>query len=372
MTCMRGLHRYLSRGIAIGMLIGLCSSSASSQAIQAIQNTDLRVATASPAMSATQRQAIGLALQEYRQALGVAGTGLTGTEADARTLLETLIRRGDEVLAAIPGDPQRDALTRYRTAEAAFFSSAGQRSVPAFSGLPRVSSVQGLPVPGTATLVPDIVFSVGPEFYSGATNSLTTIGISSNLLGAAGGAVFDALGSATLKDYFSKNVSVGTAFPTNGDNKKLSAQLGLGLGGINLRAITIWPVLNFEQTDREDGRVPTSIKEGAPDEKNWTSPIFSVAIVPFATKALEDRLRAGKLVPIPVLGVRLPYYYPGDVFTALGAVFTSKRADYVSSGKAQFIIAVSLPLLRIQPSQPKGGGSGTGTATEDQAPPSAR
>lgn len=212
--------------------------------------------------------------------------------------------------------------------------------------------LEGAPVPGSSILVPDVVFSIGPELNTfsgrGIKYGIYSFGISTNLLGAVVGSAFDALGSTALKDYFTENISVGTAIPFS-KSGNLTTQLGLGLGGINLNKITIWPILHIEQVDSDDVRLPVGISKLNSDAKNWSSPLISVAILPFSKSEVQDRLEAGKLVFIPVVGLRLPFYYPGSHFSSLGALFTEDRAKYERSGGTQLIISITIPLLRVKP-----------------------
>jgi hypothetical protein len=165
-----------------------------------------------------------------------------------------------------------------------------------------------------------VVFTIGYDHSWGTGfSSVSSFTVATNLLGATAGSIFDALGSKSLKDYFSRNVAAGTSIPS-GSRNTLTAQIGLGLGKRDIWKVTLWPAINFEQTDTADTRTPLELRTRNPGQKVWSAPTFALGIVPPALKTpLLDRLTF-----IPIVGVRVPHYYPGDPFSALAALFTSK------------------------------------------------
>ncbi|MEO7964948.1 MAG: hypothetical protein ABIT38_13680 [Gemmatimonadaceae bacterium] len=219
--------------------------------------------------------------------------------------------------------------------------------------------IESIVLPPLTTLVPDVAFTVGPEFGFGRTNS-GAVAIGTNLVGAVASSAFSALGSEALQKYFQDNVAIGTSLPTNG-SKKISAQLGLGLGSFRIgnrstivngkpateARLQFWPVLQVEQHDTADAQVPRDLVTRFAKEKTWTSPVIAVAIVGYSSEKLEQRAKDGKFVLIPVVGVRLPYFFPGDVFSALTALFSEHRSDFERAGKAQFVVGLSLPVPRL-------------------------
>ena len=216
-----------------------------------------------------------------------------------------------------------------------------------------------------STLVPDVAFTIGPELSFGG-QTVGTFGISTNLLGAAAGTAFDALGADKLKQYFQDNVAVATVLPTNGV-KKITAQIGLGLGGLafgsqvirvnetttkTVPRITVWPALQIDQHDTSDARVPSDLKTRFSDQKSWASPSIAIALVPWSEEEIEQRVKARKFVVIPTIGVRLPYFFPGESFDALAALFSKRRTDFERGGKTQVTIGLAVPFPKVSPPSP--------------------
>ncbi len=196
--------------------------------------------------------------------------------------------------------------------------------------------------------VPDVVFVIGTTMTIGQGKAVGQAEFSTNLLGAAAGTAFDAMGSDALKEYFQDNLAVGTAFPFGGRHK-LTAALGVGLGGLKLGRFAIWPAINIEQVDSGDARVPSAIRAGSSSSANWSSPIISIAVSPWDLSNIAGRVQAGRLTPVFTAAVRLPYYYPNDPFSAVAALFSDKRGDYQKSGKLQFQVGVFFPLQKVKP-----------------------
>jgi hypothetical protein len=193
----------------------------------------------------------------------------------------------------------------------------------------------------------DVVFTLGAGLSAGPGKEIGSGGFNTNLIGAAAGAVFDAIDATPLKDYMLNNVSAGTAIPFNGSTK-LSAQITLGFGGLDLGKAQIWPVVGLEQTDTADARTPRALVTRNPSAGNWSSPLFAVGLVPMSLTKTQENLGKGKLVPIISIGLRIPYYYPNDPFSALVALFTNKRSDYVKEGKVRFEAGITIPLTRVR------------------------
>jgi hypothetical protein len=279
-----------------------------------------------------------------------ATSSATGEAQIVRERLRQVVQAAQEVIE-FRGNRERfrRAIIRFNEAEEELSGERHlQTQAQRVEQFARVASLKplGLPVPGIHTLLPNVVFTIGPELHFSDRDELLGFGLSTNLLGASVGSVFDVLGSNELKEYFTKNISAGTALPVTGTGK-LSAQIGLGLGAVDLKKFSIWPVLNIEQTDTADARVPTEVVERRPDKENWSSPIISFALVPWDPATLRTRLEEKKLVFVPVVGLRLPYYYPSDPFSALAALFSDNRRDFEDVGDVEFILGVSVPLVRI-------------------------
>lgn len=221
------------------------------------------------------------------------------------------------------------------------------------AGVTGVSSTdfQILAAPSELHKIPDVVFVIGSTITFGHGSTVGALEASTNLLGAAVGTAFNALGSDGLQDYAQDNITVGTAFPVSGPNK-LAATLGFGLGGLRIGKFAVWPAINIEQVDSADRRVPSALRTKHPDDDKWSSPLLSVAISAWTLKRIQERLKTGKITPVITLGIRLPYYYPNDPFSALAALFSAKRGDFEVSGKAKFQIGVFFPLQTTKPLAP--------------------
>lgn len=339
--------KYLSLTAILTLLLLLDSVSSLSQSVQAIRG----ISSGKPTERETEVKRREDEKLLVAQKLGyfnaiVNDTAFTRIKPN---ILVTIKEANEVIGTAIPDNFEAfdKELNEYNIAEGILRSTALIAPIIELNIPEPAAEIAGQPVPGSSILVPDIVFSIGPEINTFSNRSVWSFGISSNLLGAVVGSAFDALGSTALKNYFTDNISIGTAIPF-GQLGNLTSQLGLGLGGINIRKIMLWPVLHIEQLNANDVRLPTGLNIINPDAKNWSSPLFSIAILPFSKEKVQDRLQQGKLVPIPVFGLRLPFYYPGSHFSSLGALFTDDRANYERRGGVQFLFGITFPLLKIK------------------------
>jgi hypothetical protein len=211
-------------------------------------------------------------------------------------------------------------------------------------------------IPAISVLVPDVVFTIG---YGGVVqrHSVGSIGISTNLLGSAAGSAFDALGSQDLANYFKGNVAISTGIPTKGDGK-ISSALGLGLGSIkpSIRSfkIGLWPVLGIQEFDSADARLSTDVKKVQPDQSTWSQLTLGIGVPIANIDDVQKKVECGKLVPILSIGVGLPYYYPGDSFTSIAAVFTKSHNQFVHVRGSSLLLALDVPLLKVGSSPPQG------------------
>lgn len=237
--------------------------------------------------------------------------------------------RAAAVLAA--RDTPREFFRRYREL-GAYAQSVGLRSAP---------------VPALGTLAEDVVFTVGLDAALGAYRSSHVLSINTNLLGAAAATAISGLGAAKLGEYFTDNVAAGIAVPLNKRAERPTSQLGLGLGQVMIRSVALWPVVGIDQADAADRRIPTGVTDTKPDQSSWSSPVLAIATsYPLAANvchALSDR----QFVAVFSAGVRLPYYYPGDSFGALAALFTKDRSGYMRGGRGALVLSVATPLYRI-------------------------
>lgn len=231
----------------------------------------------------------------------------------------------------------RDALTSYTTIR---ISSVSPSYVAATNEL--------LSNPQIGLLVKEVVFTLGGEISMGDdVPPVQALQLDTNLLGAAAGNLIGGLGSKDLKEFLTNNIGGTVSFPTANSNK-LGGQISVGLGGISFRNFTIWPTLGMEQLSGEDDRIPESIREGLTEE-NSSAPEISIGIIAMTIAEFQKKLKAGGLVPVFSLSVRLPFYYPGDSYSALGALFTNDRSKFDKAGKVQFQFGVSFPIRKVDP-----------------------
>jgi hypothetical protein len=267
-----------------------------------------------------------------------------------------LVRRIDEALtelrATLEATSEADLRSRY-----AQYQRTRQRLLAEFPidlvalETTRVGTAAGT-VPQLLTTMQNVVFTAGFDVsFSKKRGPVTTDGrtttssfsIATNLLGAAAGSAFDAIGAEGMKTYLTQNIAAGTAIPA-GRRNSLTAFVGLGLGQYSVGSITLWPVINIEQTDTADTRTPTALRTSKADQQTWSAPTIGLAIV--LPEGWYKKASLGKAGLIPTIGIRIPHYYPGDPFGALGALFSTKRADYVRAGSAVYTVGVALPLTK--------------------------
>ena len=199
------------------------------------------------------------------------------------------------------------------------------------------------PTPGV--LVPEVVFVLGPEVTdSRGALPVTSLGIYSNLLGAAAGPVLGTITSDKVKTYIINQLSVGTAVPLNG-NGRLTGQLGIGLGSWVLKGNRVWAVLNFDQVDSHDKRLPGELVAANPDQRTWSTPTLSFTFAFADVETLRRRIRDSRIVPFVNVGVGAPQYYPGGMFEAVSALLSENRKDFVHTAHPRWTLAVSLPLM---------------------------
>ncbi|MBK9410289.1 MAG: hypothetical protein IPN47_20030 [Gemmatimonadetes bacterium] len=200
------------------------------------------------------------------------------------------------------------------------------------------------------TLEPKVAFTVGVATGI-CEGCATTFDLGTSLVGSALGAVVGALGAPdALKEYFAQNVALGIGLPTR-SSRRISSGVSLGLGGVDVKQVSFWPVLGMQQADSGDAALPQVVKTTEPTQATWSTPYFGIAFVPMNRKRLDELLARQTAVPIITVGVRLPQYYPGDAGTALAALFTSKQGKYLGAGHAALVMSVSVPLFRADSSK---------------------
>jgi hypothetical protein len=253
-----------------------------------------------------------------------------------------------EALAAEPGDPRtflrRVAILSDFERQEWVNMTEPQRA--AFGLVLRGDSTDRALVPPVLFKIPAVNFVLGTSAVAGREWP-GPIEISTNLLGSAAGSAFEAIGAEPLKKYFESNLAVGTGFPTRGDGQ-LSGIVGVGFGQIRVGRVLLWPAVNLEQLDSADARLPNGLDALDPDAGSWTTPSISVAFAPWGLEHIQTRQANGLPTPIFTLGLALPYYYPGDTFTGLTALFSDRRGEYHRSGKARLVVGMYLPLQEVE------------------------
>lgn len=356
--------------IGVGVIIPLCLGA---QAIQAVRS----VGAVATELQETRRDSVFATIARkvgrYEVYSDVLQPNASPTVQPIRDQLRVTIRLGNRAIERGPGD-------QAFLANALAFQAADERLAELLRlGQGRQSTLlenqqlndalgfsqTAIIVPQSGVLVPGVVFSVGQEVsFPLGKEPPYPLSITTNLLGATAGSAFDLLGASTLAEYFTNNVSAGTGIPTHGKTK-LTGEVGLGLGSAAIPAhefgkarhrspaFMIWPVLAMEQTDTADSRIPPSVVASDPQQGAWTTPTFSIAVVIGTKEGFIKRVGSGQTLLIPTLGVRFPYFYPGDPFTALAALFTNKRTQFQRAKHPQFTVGVDVPFLRLTP--PSGG-----------------
>lgn len=341
------LSRFTAGTAVTLQLLVWSSGDARAQAVQAARGTTAdRVAETTSRGRAFVRRV----LDEATNAAAIAtaedqavGAALERVASTARRVLTA----SGEVLPAEYGEFAR-AVDRACAVTARDARFAAFRAVADCTTVPEGGIVESTAqVPAIFNRVRDVVFTIGYEgaFARGDQPSYDGVSLGTNLLGAAVGTGFDALGAESLKSYFMNSLSAGVTIPSGSDTR-MSGALGVGLGGIDFRGISFWPTLSFEQLDTADARVPAELVASAPEESRWSQATIGVAI---AYPKLVERVSKGQLGLILTLGLRLPHYYPGDTFGAVGAIFSSKRTDFRREGRSQFTVGVAIPLLKVTP-----------------------
>lgn len=148
----------------------------------------------------------------------------------------------------------------------------------------------------------------------------------------------------TVTDFLRNGVALGLSLPTSGEARIATAP-SISFGTRKVRDVfEFTPALSMTQRDASDSTIPASVTS-ADTAKAWSTPVIGVAF-----KALPD----GPIVSDAVLTLQyqLPLYFPGDATTALGALFSDRRSEFVRGGDGRWIIAVHLLLGNRASSQP--------------------
>ena len=198
----------------------------------------------------------------------------------------------------------------------------------------------GAPSPGVFILVPDVVFTFGYSYSAINSGHANTAEIETNLIGAAAGVVFDALGEERLGKYLKDNLGVGTGFPLD-TGARLTGSAGIALGQTVVGRVRLLPALTVEELDAHDMRVPEELRTALPNEKSFSLPALSVTVVP-------GTAFVGRLLPLITVGYVAPQYFPGGPFNAVAALFSSKRSDYRRVGSSGWTLGIAVPLTGVK------------------------
>ena len=330
--------------VSITLLFAPLTTDVRAQAVQATVHAIGTSVTESPSTSAflfADYQALASMILKYQgdqsrtefvQRLSdlrdqVAGILLSTDAADRKRLLESYLEARKLLILVYPVDTGP-------------LSGSGRRA----------QVLAGITIPQAFTTMKDVVFTLGYELAVGKSAGTNgSVSLATNLLGAAAGAAFDAIGSTEMKNYLSSNIAAGTALPT-GPRNSLTSFVGLGLGKVPLFGATLWPAINIEETDTADTRTPRELLSIRSDQKTWSAPEFDLGIV--LPDGFISKLGMGKIGLIPTLGIKAPHYFPGDPFTALAALFSAKRSDYVRAGKSLYTFGLVIPIYKADAPSP--------------------
>ena len=316
-------------------------------ALAAVLLAVLLAPTAAPAQIL--QAALGAAASNNEQLVARASDSLVEYLARRRTTAPAsfvdatadLPDRAAAVLA-VRDDP-REFFRRYRALR-------GETRATAAALVPeaRARGQAMLPNPGPGVLVGEaLAFTIGYDVAGGSRGSAQQLSLTTNLLGAVAGTAAAAVDASTLADYFQTSISAGAALPVGGGGGRLGAQLGLGLGRLSLGDVELWPVLAMEQVDSAARRVPTEVLARAASQEQWATPVLGIGVPLVPASRLRAHLAAKRLLPVLSVGARFPFYYPGNVFQAIGAVFSDGRSGFVRQGRAQFTASIGVPLFRL-------------------------
>ncbi len=322
----------------------LCSS-VGAQAVQAVRSlnlnqTERRQVIERLSVNVTARLAAYQGLVGRMRAMSVEDRSRTGADT-VTDLVAEAVSGGRATLEE--ADDLGRFLVRYKTFTT--LDSAARASI-ARTTFSLSGQVATLSAPPALANIPEVAFVIGGAMVVAKDRpGIGVVEVSTNLLGAAAGSAFDAIGSNALKEYFQDNLTIGTGFPIGGTHR-LTATLGVGLGTLRIGNFGVWPAISVQQFDSSDARVPRALVAANPGQQNWSSPMISLAVAPWGLVRLQERISRGRLQPIFTVGVRIPYYYPDDPFAAVAALFTGQRVAYQKSSSPAFEVGVFFPLLK--------------------------
>jgi hypothetical protein len=351
--------------VAVVVALGMMASSAQAQAIQAARSIGR-------AQSEANADALAVVVGQLTGQLAIVRTYKTLALQAASPAVAGLIAGLDQLeqlgLQALERRDEPDRFVRalriYDEARRTFLGGPSIRPSPGPDSI-RIAGVQALsqaaaqalqPLsipPAIRQYVPDVLFSVGVGLVGRpARGEKRTIplSVSTNLVGQVAGTIVGAISAGELANYFKDNIVAGVALHA-GKVGKPSAELTAGLGEAKLGRFTFWPVLGFEQADTADTRLPRTLQTVRPSSGTWTMPVMAMALTWIPLGDFVKRVQSEAVTPIVTIGIRFPYFYPGNTTDALGALFGNKLSDYVREGRPQWMIAVDVPLIKVNPSR---------------------
>lgn len=276
------------------------------------------------------------------------------SETAARVSARLVAELGERVIAARDSGTAvfNARLTEYRRAAQSFDAL---RADPTFKSLTGDSATSQAFSPGQKQLLlsnvpalfyigPAVNFTLGYNFSSASAGDVHSLELGTNLVGAAAGTIFDALGEDSLAKFLRENMGVSTGFPTHRGGK-LTTSAGIALGEFEVGAVILYPTLSMTQVDTTDRRIPGEVRADSSQE-SWSIPALTVGVL------TADNLLCFKAErcypPVFVLGVTMPQYYPGNSFAAIGALFTDNRSKFRREGSWRFNAGVAIPLRALR------------------------
>jgi hypothetical protein len=210
-------------------------------------------------------------------------------------------------------------------------------------------------VPAIFLVGPAVNFTLSYEYAAaaqGRTDAVQSLELGTNLVGAAAGLVFDALGEDRLAKYFKENLAVSTGLPLRASQGggRVYSTAAIGLGEITAGQIVLWPTLSLVQADTSDHRIADSVTTVEPTRASWSVPSLTFGLIYKKWLLCFQDNRC--YPPVLVVGLSAPQHYPGNAFEAISALFSGNREKYVRFGnwRMSFGVAVPLrPLTRVSP-----------------------
>lgn len=207
--------------------------------------------------------------------------------------------------------------------------------------------------PFVHTISVPTVFVIGYQFEGGGGRDRHSLQLSTNLVGSAVASLTGALGANDqFKTFIEKNLAVSFGIPFRSGNA-VESSYSLGLGSFETKGVTIWPAFGMQQLDTIASIVPDAARLTKPDQGTWSMPYFGVGATWKTREQMQNDYQDGKLRAVFSIGILLPYYYPGNPASALGAIFSGAGESFVGASNPSLVLNISFPLRRNDYSPPK-------------------